>query len=551
MARLDRLATVKSLAQLGATLGREFAYDLLHAVSPWDEGTLQRGLHQLVEAEFLYQRGVPPQATYTFKHALIQDVAYQSLLRRTRQQHHQRIAQALEAQFTETVATQPELVAQHYTAAGCAEQAIPYWRRAGQQASERSAYAEAVSHLTIVLDLLSTLPETRERSQQELAVQMTLGMVLVATKGFAAPEVAYAYTRAHALCREVRDTPQLGSALIGLYGFHVVRAEFQTAQELAEQYLTLAHSRQDPALLGVAHRVLGQTTFWRGELVPARAHLQQSITLYNPEQRRSQALSMGQDPGVTGGAWLALTLWLLGSPDQARQWSHEALTLAQELSHPFTLVVALILSAWLHHFLYERHAAQEQAEAAIRLASEQGFAHWVAWGTILRGAALAEQGQRAEGLVQIRQGLDAYRATGGEAARPYWLALLAQACQKAGQPEEGLTLLTEALATAHKTGEGWWEAEIYRLRGELLSQHAVAQPGEAETWLQQALDVARRQEAKSLELRAAMSLGRLWQQQGKHAEAYELLAPVYGWFTEGFDTADLQEAKALLEELAG
>jgi len=550
MARLDRLVTAKAVAQYAAVIGRQFSYALLHAVSQLDEAMLQHELDRLVETEIVYHRGVPPQATYTFKHALIQDAAYQSLLKSTRQQYHRRIAQVFEAQLPETAEAEPELLAQHYTEAGLTEQAVAYWQRAGQQAVERSAYAEAVSHLTTALDLLTTLPETRERSQQELAVQMTLGMVLVATKGFAAPEVAHAYTRAHALCREVGDTPQLISVLSGLYGFHVVRAEFQTAQELAEQYLTLAHSLQAPTLLGVAHRGLGQTTFWRGALVPARAHLQQSITLYNPEQRRSQALSMGQDPGVTGGAWLALTLWLLGYPDQARQRSHEALTLAQELSHPFTLVVALTLSAWLHHFLYERHAAQEQSEAAIRLATEQGFAHWVAWGTILRGAALAEQGQRAEGLAQIRQGLDAYRATGGEAARPYWLAQLAEACQKAGQPEEGLTLLTEALATAHKTGEGWWEAEIYRLRGELLSQHAVAQPGEAETWLQRALAVARRQEAKSLELRAAMSLARLWQQQGKHAEAYDLLAPIYGWFTEGFDTADLQEAKALVEALA-
>jgi predicted ATPase len=257
MARLDRLATVKSLAQLGATLGREFAYELLQAVSPWDEGTLRRGLQQLVATEFLYQRGLPPQATYLFKHALIQDAAYQSLLRSTRQQYHQRIAQVLEAQFPETVTTQPELLAYHYTEAGLTEQAIPYWQRAGQRAVERSAHVEAISHLTKGLELLKTLPDTPERTRQELDLQITLGPALMVIKGPAAPEAERVYNRARALCQHVGETPQLYPTLWGLWLFYIERGEVQTARELGEQLLTLAQRAQDPALLVEAYHALG------------------------------------------------------------------------------------------------------------------------------------------------------------------------------------------------------------------------------------------------------------------------------------------------------
>src|SRR5262252_3893587 len=264
MARLDRLAAVKGLAQLGATLGREFSYELLHAVSPWDEVTVQRGLQQLVEAEFLYQQGLPPQATYLFKHALIQDAAYQSLLRSTRQQHHQRIAQVLETQFPELCTTQPELLAYHYTEAGFTAQALPYWQRAGEQASARSAHVEAVHHLTKGLEVLKTLPDTPERTQQELSLQTALGLPLLATKGMAAPEVEHTYARARALCQQLGETPQLFSVLWGLWWFYEVRGEVQTARELAEQLFSLAQRSPDPALLLQAHRAMGQTLFWLG-----------------------------------------------------------------------------------------------------------------------------------------------------------------------------------------------------------------------------------------------------------------------------------------------
>jgi TOMM system kinase/cyclase fusion protein len=558
MARLDRLATVKGLAQLGATLGREFSYALLQAVSPWDEGTLQRGLQQLVEAEFLYQQGLPPQATYLFKHALIQEAAYQSLLKSTRQRHHQHIAQVLEARFPELCATQPELLAQHYTEAGLNAQAIPYWQRAGQRALERSANLEAVAHLTTGLELLATLPDTPERAQQELDLQTTLGPALMVVKGQAAPEVGRAYARAHELCQQVGETPQLFQVLRGLWYFYLHRLELRTARELGEHLLTLAQHVGDPALLLEAHYALGNTLNCQGEFAPAQVHLAQGIALYDPQRHQAHAVRYGQDPGMFCRAYAALTLWYLGYPDQALQRSREALTLARELAHPFSLGLALCFAAILHQFRREGPLAQEQAEVGIALATEQGFAVLRANGTIFRGWALAQQsaepgigqGLREEGMAQIQQGLAAWRATGSETFRPYGLALLAEASAQAGQREAGLSLLAEALVVANDTGERRWDAELYRLKGELLLAHTGESDLEAESCFGQALDIARRQEAKSWELRAAMSLSRLWQRQGKRTEARELLAPIYGWFTEGFDTADLHEAKALLATLS-
>jgi class 3 adenylate cyclase/predicted ATPase len=549
MARLDRLALAKEVAQLGATLGRTFAYELLQAVSLWDEGTLREALRRLVEAELLYQRGVLPQATYLFKHVLIQETAYQSLLKSRRQQYHERIAHVLEGRFPETTETQPELLAHHYTEAGLSTQAIAYWQRAGQCAIERSAHLEAIAHLTKGLELLTTLPDGPQRIQQELTLHIALGPALTATKGQAAPEVEHVYARARELCRQVGETPQLFQALFGLWGFYEAQGELQTALELGEQLLTLAQRAPDPALLLEAHHALGATLFWRGEVPPAGAHFAQGIALYDPQHHRSLAWLYGEDPGVVCRSYAARALWFLGHPDQALTRSHDALTLAQEVAHPFSHTYALTSAAALHQFRRERHTTQAQAEVATRLATEQGLPYWGAWGTILWGWALAVQGQGAEGIVQILQGLAAYRATGAELLCPYFLALLAEAYGSIGQGEEGLSVLEEALPIVDRNGVRFYEAELHRLRGELLLQHAVAQPGEAEAGFQQALTVARHQQAKSLELRAAMSLAHLWQHQGKRAEAYALLAPVYGWFTEGFDTADLQEAKALLEAL--
>src|SRR4029453_4942946 len=497
-------------------------------------------------AEFLYQRGVPPQATYLFKHALIQDAAYQSLLRSTRQQYHQRIAQAVAERFPETVETQPELLAHHYTEAGLSTQAVVYWQRAGKRASERSAYVEAIGHLRKGLEVLQMLSDTPARLQHELKLQTTLGPALIATKGYGASEVAQAYTRARELCQQMGETPDVFPVLRGLWVFHEARAELQVAQELAEQLLVLAQRLQEPVYLIEAYRALGNTLVWLGEFAPARGHLEQAIALYDFPQHRTLAFLYGTDPAVVCLSYAARALWLLGYPDQARRRSAEALTLAQELSHSPSLAVALAWAAPLHQSCRDVPMVQARAEALMGLAAEQGFQWWLAVGTIFRDWALVQQGrQSAEEMARLRQGLGAYWwTTGAELERTYWLALLAEAYGTVGQAEEGLCLLREALVVVENSGEQLWEAELYRLQGDLLLHQTVPDAQHAEACFCQPPAPARRQQAKSLELRAAMSLARLWQRQGKRADARRMLAEGYAWFTGGFAPAALQGAKA-------
>jgi class 3 adenylate cyclase/predicted ATPase len=550
MARLDRLVTAKAVAQYAAVIGRQFSYELLQAVSQVDEVMLQHELGRLVEAEIVYQRGVPPQATYMFKHALIQDAAYEALLRSTRQQYHQRIAQVLESQFPEMTAAQPELLAHHYTEAGLAEKAVHYWYHAGQSASERSAHMEAVSHLTKGLELLKTLPETPQRLQREVDMLISLGASLIAVKGYAASEVAQTYIRAQHLCQPLDDPQQLFPVLRGLCSYYNVRAEYQKALALGERLLTLAEQVQDAAMLVPAHAALGRTLFWLGATAAAHAHFTQGIALYDPQQHRAHAFRYGEDSGVICHIFAARALWCLGYPEQGLARSQEALTLAQQRAHPYSLSFALGAAAMFHQFRREERATQERSEAAMRLAQEQGFPHWRAQSAILRGWTLAHQGQARAGIEQTHQGLRAFRATGAELNQPYFLALLAEVHGTMGQPEAGLPVLAEALALVDTTGERWYESELHRLKGALLLEQNTDNYAEVETCFQHAISIAQNQQAKSWELRAATSLAKLWQQQGKRTEAYDLLAPVYGWFTEGFDTADLIEAKALLDVLS-
>jgi tetratricopeptide (TPR) repeat protein len=422
MARLDRLVTAKGIAQLAAVVGRQFSYELLQAVSQLDAMTLQRELGRLVEAEIVYQRGLPPQSTYVFKHALIQNAAYESLLKSTRQHYHQRIAQVLEEQFTETTEAEPELLAYHYTEAGLIEYAIAYWYKAGQRASERSAHVEAISHLTTGMELLKTLPETRERLHREVDMSIALGASLFATKGYAAPEVEQTYTYTRQLCAHLEDPQRLFPVLRGVWNYYNGRAELQTAHALGEQLLTLAQQAQDAAMLVAAHRTLGTTLFHLGAVTTAHAHFTQAIALYDAQQHRRSVFLHGQDAGVVCHISAAWVLWSLGYPDQGRVRIDEAVILAQQLAHPYSLSYALNGAAVFHQYCRKVCATQEHAEATIALATEQGFPYWRARGTVLRGWALAQQGQAQEGREQLHQGLTTYRATGAELGRPYCLA---------------------------------------------------------------------------------------------------------------------------------
>jgi class 3 adenylate cyclase/predicted ATPase len=555
MARLDRLATAKDVAQLGATLGREFSYDILQAVAQQEESRLQQTLAKLVEAEVLYQRGLPPQARYIFKHALIQEAAYQSLLKSTRQQYHRQIAQVLEERFPDTTETQPGLLAYHYTEAGLSEQAIPYWWQTGQQAVQRSAHVEAIRHLSRGLELLKTLPNTFERGQQELTLQLTLGVALIATKGWAAPEIERVYHRARELCQQGGETVPSFWVLLGLWVFHLLRADLRVASELGEQLLALAQHLQDPALLIPGCYTRTWSLFALGESLSAQAHWEQATALYTPAQHHSYTQLYSVDFGVGSRICAALALWCLGYPDQAVRSIQEACTLARQLAHSHSLAFALEVAAIVHQLRGERQDTQERAEAAVTLATEQGFPVELAMASIPRDWAVAEQGQSQGGIASIQQNLTVLNTTGARIWRPYFLALLAEAYGKTAHAEEGLLVLAEALATVDKTQERWYEAELYRLRGELILKQSQVQSSrsrveaEVEICFQQAIVITRRQSAKSLELRAVMSLSRLWQQQGKRQEAHALLAEIHGWFTEGFKTKDLQEAKALLESL--
>jgi class 3 adenylate cyclase/tetratricopeptide (TPR) repeat protein len=542
MARLDRAPRLREVAQLGSVLGREFAYDMISALAGIEQEMLQSGLGQLVADELLYQRGRPPRSRYLFKHALLQDAAYQSLLKRTRQQYHERAAKLLEDRFPEVASTQPELVAHHYTEANCPAQAIAYWHKAGAAAARQSANVEAIEQFERGLLLVEALTDMRERAERELDLQMALGPALIATKSYGHPDIGRAYARAWELCRHLGDHSREFTALRGLYIYHLNLLEMEKAQHFAEEAMRVAE-RLDDAARRHGAQALGVTLLFQGKLEPALAHFRRGFEMFEPNMQFPD--SPGSHPAVQCQLWRMLISWMLGHPDRSLDELRAAVGSAETLGHPLTLAQTLCYAALVHILRHEPSAAADYAGRALRISEEQHIAHYHAVGLCADGWALGVSGESEKGLAQIRQGLDAY---GLGALQHVLLALQADAQLAIGKPEAVLASVAAGLKVVEKTGGAPLEAELHRLRGEALLAGAGT-VSEAETAIEKGIEVARRQNAKSWELRAATSLARLRRQQGRPQEAVALLAPILGWFTEGFDTADLLAARTLLADL--
>ncbi|HUN58211.1 MAG TPA: AAA family ATPase [Candidatus Binataceae bacterium] len=550
MARLDRLSMVREIAQLGATLGREFSYSLIRAVSGIDEAALRNGLGALVGAELLFQHGIPPEATYYFKHALIQEAAYESLLRSRRTQTHLHIARVLEERFPLVAEAQPELLAHHFTAANYKDKAIDYWQRAGERAARRSANKEAVNHLTTGLNLLATMPDTIQRAQLELTMRITLGAPLIATKGFSAPEVAATYTRARELCQQLGETPSLFPVLFRMRSYYLVHGEIETAHELGEQMLRLAQSTGDDHFLIEGHYAVGAALFYLGDFGDAREQFQRMNALYDKERHSSHAYLYGQEPGVACLSYEGWLLGYLGYPAQALTKIQQALELADETAHPFSQGFAAVFASIFYGQRGDIENTLRCAERALKISGEHGFPLWEASGVVMRGWAFARMGRHDEGIAMIPQGLSRYRAIGAEIVRPHFLGLLGEVYGDAGQPETGLKVLEEALAIVDKNRLRNFEAaDLYRIKGELLHRVSHDNLHEATRHLHEALRIARAQQAKAAELRAAIALSRVLRDQGNRHEAKDQLAKIRGWFAEGFDTRDLENARTMLAEL--
>jgi class 3 adenylate cyclase/tetratricopeptide (TPR) repeat protein len=547
LGRLDRLGpSAKTVAQVGAVIGRDFSYELLEAAVPLAEPELQEALRRLVEAGLVFQRGVPPTAEYLFKHALVQDTAYSTLLRGRRQQIHAHLASIVEAQFPDIVKAQPELLAQHFTEAGLTQKAVAYLLKAGQHMLMRSANAEAITQLRKGLALATSLAETPQRQQHELELQLALGSALTAAKGPAAPDVGETFVRARALAEQMGRPEYLVPPIMGQWAFHLVRAEHKLALSVAEQLEEIGKGRNDVAVELQGRAAHGQTAFFLGDFEDARAVQEPGLNLSDPSYRMLGAeLYFDQYPPLL--AFLALALACLGYLDQARSRMAEGLLEARRLGRPYTLACLVSWAGWMHRII-RSPGAEQLSEELHAISAEHGYTFWLGWGVAAHGRQLAAAGKAEEGAALIAQGLASVRATGGIVATPTALLYLAEAYARLGQPSEGLNSLAEAEQIIETTDERLDEAELHRLRGDLLN--AAGDRPAAERSYRQAIAVAERQRAKLLQLRASVHLARLWRDEGKHAEARELLAPIYGWFTEGFDTADLKEAAALLAELA-
>jgi class 3 adenylate cyclase/predicted ATPase len=557
MARLDRLGPAKEVAQIGAAIGREFSHALLAAVANKPEAKLGTELDSLIRAGLLFRQGVPPSATYLFKHSLVQDAAYGLLLREPRRELHARIAETLESNFNEIAENKPELLARHCAEAGQIEKAAALWGKAGLRSAQRSALVEAAGQLRRALDQIATLTTTPALRREEIKLQVALITPLLHVSGYAAPETRAAVERARLLIEQAEalgeppeDPLLLFSVLYGFWVANLVAFNGDVMRELAVQFLALADKQGATGPLMMGHRLMGLSLLHTGDIAGGRAHLDRAITLYDPAEHRPLATRFGQDVGAATLSWKSLAFWLVGYPQAALADSEHALKVARELGHSATLMYVLNFSAWTHINCGNYEAANALVDEFSALKDQTGSLFWGAWGMMQRGCLLALTGKASDAVQTITSGVSAMRSTGTTMWMPLWLSYLTRANAEIGQFDDARRCIGEAMAAVETAKERWCEAEINRIAGETALMSPEPDAAKAEAYFERALAVAHEQQARSWELRAAMSMARLWREQGKRNEARELLAPVCGWFSEGFDTLDLKEAKALLDALA-
>jgi predicted ATPase/class 3 adenylate cyclase len=557
MARLDRLGPAKEVAQIGAAIGREFSHALLAAVVRRSEAELGSALDRLIAAGLVFRDGAGLDATYLFKHALVQDAAYGTLLREPRRALHARIAETFETQFAEIAESQPEMLARHCTEAGLIEKSANLWGKAGLRSLASSALAEAAEQLTRALAQIATLPSTPALRREEVKLQVALINPLMHVKGYAAPEAKEAAERARLLIERTEalgeppaDPLQLFTVLYGFWSANFVAFNGVAARELAGQFLTLAEKQRLTAALMIGHRLVGATLLGIGDIAEGRAHLDRAMALHDPAQHRPLATRFAVDAGAATLSWRSRALWLLGYPEAALADINHALDSARDTGQAATLMYVLSTTETPQILCGNYAAAKAQADELVALAGKRGAPLWKAAGTVLQGCTLALTGNASDAAIQmITAGITAYRSTGATFLTPWYLANLARAYSELGRADDAWRCIGEAMTAMHAAGERWCEADINRLAGEFVLLSPERDVPTAEGYFERALAIARRQQARSWELRAAMSMARLWRDQGKRDEARELLAPVYGWFAEGFDTLDLTQAKALLDEL--
>jgi serine phosphatase RsbU (regulator of sigma subunit) len=548
MGRLDRLSSVREVAHFAVTLGREFDYEMLAAVSCADAEVLQAELSKLESAEILFRQGQPPHSTYWFKHALLEEAIRGTLDSPRQRQLHQQIAETIEAGFPHIVETKPELLAQHFTEAQLAEKAVAYWLQAGRRSHERFANVEAISHLTKGLELLHTLEESPARDSREVELLGPLGTACIAAHGYAAPQVGPVFHRARELSARLDKTPQAFAMMRGHFAYQIVRGNFRLCADLAVHAVQFATEANDAGMLMEALFLEGITQFYRADFASAHDCFAQALANYDDRSRTEfWATLTGENSGITHRCYLALACWHLGSPDRALALNGEALDLARAIQHPFSLEYALHHTGWLHQHCRLAAGTEAAGEEEMRIAAGQGFVFWHASGTLFRAAGLLLHGQLEKGLLQFQQGLAAYRATGANLGLPYYLGILGEAFTKARRFDDSRRVIAEALDLVEQNDERFHEAELHRLHGEL---HLAESHDEAaaSACFQRAIELARQQGSRAWELRATASLARLWHRQGRQHEAFNSLTAAFEVFREGFATPDLAEAAALLRD---